>query len=239
MSFLKSWFKADYGDPAQRFIYVDGSPYDGEPDAARPIRRALRSPTFKIAAVASIFIGVMAALCVNPAGRRQLLVIMSAASLVSHVCFERRFLIDQDKESPALKKVVIDKAGRVQTNPNIFLNIEHHYRSEIVFRGFCLAAIPTWFGGMVYFFGGPRTHSAAEAYALLIGSAASAAVPYACRLGWAVYARYQIGRQERPWTVTDKPPPLRKEETQAAGREFSAALVPARVHALSAPSVTS
>ena len=57
MSLLRGWLRPNYGKPEERFVDLDGAPYDGKPEGERSIRRALRTPTFKATVIAGLFLG--------------------------------------------------------------------------------------------------------------------------------------------------------------------------------------
>jgi hypothetical protein len=231
MSLRKSWLKPDYSDPRQRYIYIDGAPYDGGPDAADPFRRSFRTPTLKATTIAGLFIAAVTALFANPNSRQQMLLAVTAAFPYVYTRVYKQASETRRTEYPSLKNVVIDKTGRAPTGPGALLEVDDYYRREIVGSARVLAVVPTlvvgmWTGLNLAVGASPGHGAEGEVMLTAVG-----VVPHASQLGWALYARHQIHRSNKPWTVTADPPPLKKEVTEPAQPGHLSALVPVRIRA--------
>ena len=234
MFWRKSWLKPDYGDPQQRYIFVDGAPYDGGPDGANPIRRAFQTPTLKGTAIAGLFMATVTALCASPNARGPLLLWISAAFPYAHVLLHRAGSKIRRQEYPSLKNVVIDKTGRALPDPHALSFVDDYYRRQIRgSAGFVVLMPPLMVGiGTVANLAiGASQWKVAGVEALVT---AFCVIPHVSQLGWALYARHQLNRPDRPWTVTTDPPPLRKVVNAPEHPGLSSALVPAHVRALPA-----
>jgi hypothetical protein len=229
MSLLRGWFKPDFANPGERFTDLDGAPYDGKPEGERPIRRALRTPTFKATVIAGLFLGAGAALCVSQSAKQDVLFVLSVAIPGGSIVLLKADARDRRREYPPLRNVVIDKAGRALSDPDVLFAADDHYRRDIESTPRFLPVIPllvtaglTAFNHMM---GLPALANAGVAAAVAVGLA----VPFAARAVWAAYARRQL--QDRRWTVTANPPPLKKEAKEPARPGVRLALVPIRAHA--------
>jgi hypothetical protein len=203
MSLLKTWLTPNFGNPKERFIYVDGAPYDGGPDAVRRVVRAFKTPSVQIAVTATAIIGAAAAVVTKRPDIAVGATFCMTAGCISNNrdCAKRRA-----RDFPELRHVVIDKAGRTFTDPNALLHVERYYGDTIETASLTVAAIPI-FTALCVGFGAP----------LLVCSSISAllATPFLSRLAFAIYARSQLDRQN--WTATATPPPSRKAATAPAG----------------------
>jgi hypothetical protein len=234
-----SWFTSDPSDPTQQLIYVDGAPFDGHPDAVRPIIRTLKSPTFAIHAIGHAFLGAAVAACLPASISVGVLAVFCFSLPAYNVLAQRDLANERRQHYPSLRNVLIDKTGRAQTNPNALASVENYYRNEIAemdrtFKGVTIlgAVALTGFGLLV---GAPLLGAPLwMAAAIGVPAAAVCATPYALRLGWALYAQRQLHRAERPWTVTADPPPLRRRATRTASRQLAVASAPARARMLAA-----
>jgi hypothetical protein len=233
MSLLRGWLKPNYGKPEERFIDLDGAPYDGKPDGERRIRRALRTPTFKAAVIAGLFLGAGAALCVSQSAEREVLFVLSVAIPCGSVVVPRTDADDRRREYPSLRNVVIDKTGRTLSDAEALFAADDHYRRDVEATRRFLPVIPLLItGGLTAFnhmMGFPTFANAVVGATVAVGLA----VPFAARALWAAYARRQL--QESQWTLTANPPPLKTEVKEPTQTHLGLALLPARVRAPSMP----
>jgi hypothetical protein len=220
---LKAWTRPDYSDPRQRFIRVDGSPYDGAPDGApdeaRTILRAFRTPMFKATAIAGLFVAATTALFVPPKDRQWVLLALCAAFPYFQTLAHREWSKERQQIRSDLKNIVIDKTGRALPNPKAFAAVQSYYHAQVVVGGRELVAA----SAMTACLFPPLFAAIAGEPALGLPFAALGVAPYASRHGWALYARHQLHHSDKPWTVTDNPPPLRKTATEPKGALLKAA----------------
>jgi len=229
MSWPQSWFKTDFGDPTQRFIYVNGAPFDGHSDSARPLVRVLRSPTTSIHGIASAFVGAAIALCLPGSVAVVALLSFLFGSPSYNILVQRDYLKKQWEDHPSLRNVFIDKAGRVQNDPNAFARVDGYYRYEIAYRRGEMLWLATAGAAIITITGIAAGAPLWIAAAVSLAGAAVGATPSALRLGWALHARDRLHRADKPWTVTTDPPPLRRKAPSPARRQLALAAVGARV----------
>jgi hypothetical protein len=216
MSLLRGWLKPDYTKPKERFIDLDGAPYDCKPDDAHPIRRAVQAPVFKTSVIAGILLGTTAALGVNQSAKQRELLIGSFSVAVTSLFKQSNEAKRRRNEYPSLGEtnVVIDKTGRASGDPEVLLDVDDNYQSVIErtpkYTGVIILAAC---GIAAWGFHGAGT-SAALGAGIGIGWGVLASVPFTAQAAWAAYARRQL--QNRRWTVTTSPPSLEKEAEETA-----------------------
>jgi hypothetical protein len=215
MSLLHGWFQPNYSKPEERFTDLDGAPYDGRPAGERPIRRALRTPTFKAAVIAGALLGATGALGLTQQLKQIVLAACSVAIPYGYVVTNREISRLRLESYPSLKTVVIDKSGRALSDPTILSTVDEQYVRDIKAMGIMTIPVPfvvaAGWTGFNLVMGLPALNEP-------VGEAIAAAlfvVPSVVRVARAAYARHQL--RERQWTVTANPPPLRKEAPEPAG----------------------
>jgi hypothetical protein len=234
MSWPISWFKADYGDLTQRFVYADGAPFDGHMDSPRAFMRALKSPTTLYHAIACAFVGAAVALCAPGALGAVAFAAFCFEVPAYNVMTQRHILREHWKEHPSLRNVLIDKTGRAQNDPKAFARVDNYYQEEIArTKSFLLGCTPiaiAAFTGTAVAVGAPLLMAFGAATFMVAGLAMP---PFALRLAWTVHARKQLHRTDKPWTVTTDPPPVRrKAPSLARRRQLALAAIPARARGL-------
>jgi hypothetical protein len=214
MKLPTSLFCRDYQDPSQRFVYVDGAPYDGGPDAVYPLRRAFKAPAVKMSAIAGIFCAAALALALPANQERQSALAIPPVMTIAAALIYRGASNDRRKASPGLKTVVIDKSGlnfpdgAATSEVDRWLYIEG--RNSLI-RAVGESALAITIAANL-----PATVQL-DAVLMPLIYVASAQLPLirGSRAAWSFYARHQIERGR--WTVTKSPPPLRKEARSPIG----------------------
>ena len=226
MTLLRGWLKPDYTKPKERFIDLDGAPYDGKPDDAHPIRRAVQTPAFKASVIAGILLGTTGALGVNQSVKQRELLIGSFSVAFVSLFRQSSEAKRRRDEYPLLAEtnVVLDKTGRASGDPEVLLDVDDNYQSVIERTPKYTAGIVLATCGIIAcaFHAGGR--SAALGAAIGIGWGALASAPFTTQAAWAAYAQRQL--ENRRWTVTTSPPTLEKEVEETARLELQSASLP-------------
>lgn len=233
MSLLKGWFKPDFGNPAERFTDLDGAPYDGEPDGAHPIRRALRTPIFKATLFAGLLVGPSAAFCSGQSVRQDVFMALSVCVPCGALAVPIGDAKDRRREYPSLTNIVIDKAGRAFSDAQAFFAADDHFRRDVEVTPRILPVIPFVLSALWTGYNHLMGYPALQNAVLEAAVAVMLIVPFAARGAWAWYARRQL--RAKRWTVTANPPRLKREATEPKQRGLIPALIPARARSAPAP----
>jgi hypothetical protein len=241
MSLLHGWLRPDYRNPKERFIYLSGAPYDGEPKDAHSIRRLLRTPAFKASTITGLFVAAAVAFGAPPDVKQQIFVALSAAFPFLHAL--TRGLSDRLSElsnrahgrpTESSMRVVIDKTGRAFSDPDAVSFVEGYYQGK-TWGGLVGPAAFFLGNGVVTAFylasgGHPPSHvTLAETYEAMTVFVGLFVAPSLSDTGWALYAQHQLYRGDKRWSVTTNPPQLKKEAPEPERPRVSSALVPVPV----------
>jgi hypothetical protein len=233
---LPACLAPDYSDARQRFIDVDGASFNGGTDATADIRRSFRTPASKAATLVGVLFAAAATLLARRYGFDKpcgpLFLMLSAAYPYIHTELYRKQRPIREKEFLTLKRALIDKSGRATPSPGATLEVDEYYRCEITSSARFIAVVPTMVaaaGCIVHVMLNVPPGLMAGITSLLTSLGL---VPHAARLAWALYARHQLHRQERPWTVTTDPPRVESRVSRPAGDRLALASVAVRGRAL-------
>ncbi len=233
MSLLKGWLRPDYTKPEERFIDLDGVPYDGKPDGAHPIRCALGTPVFKATLIAGLFMGAGAALGADQGVKQDILMVLGVCFPCASVVLPMADAKDRRREYPSLRNVVIDKTGRAFSDAQALFAADDYYRRDVEVAPRFLPIIPFVLSGLWTGFNHLSGYPALQNAGLAAAVAIMLTVPFAARAGWAAYARRQL--ETKRWTVTANPPALKTEAREPARADLTSALLPARIPVLAGP----
>jgi hypothetical protein len=193
MNFPTRLFCRDYNDPTQRFIYVDGAPYDGGTNGKHMLRRAMKTPSVLAATITAAFSAAAATLTLPTPDALQfrataegLLPITAMSHFV--YTFSARF------QFPHLDDVVIDKTGQATAPISSIREVQRYLRSEIFEKSLAMAV-----SSMVAVTANAVMGDANSA-AVVLGLGVSISLP---KLGWALHAWRQLERER--WSVTLSP----------------------------------
>jgi hypothetical protein len=233
MSLLRGWLQPNLANAEERFIDFDGAPYDGKPGGADPIRRALRTPVLKVTAIAALFLGAAAALCVSQSARQMTLLVFSVAVPCGIVGIIKADAKNRRSEYSALKNVVIDKTGRTLSGRDELNAADDYYRRDVESAPRFFLMTPPLLTGIWLGFSRAIGFPALQHIGIEVTTLAVVCIPFAAKTVWAAYARRQL--RERRWSLSSNPPALKKKPAEPQQRGVIQGLVPVRVRAAPAP----
>lgn len=208
MSLLRGWLKPDHSKLEERFIDLEGAPYDGKPGGENLTWRVIRTPSFKANAIIGLFLGAGLGLCASQPFKQIALFVIGLGAPYASACLQREAAKERIVEYPSLANVVIDRSGRSVSEPTVMLQADDYLRRELMLARYA-PFVPAVVSALWTF---ANVKSGAPAFrdvGLEAAISLYVTVPLLSHAAWVGYAQYQLG--QRRWTLTAKPPAFHKE----------------------------